>query len=42
VPGTGHGTFQNRPDLVNLAVKEFLDRPDDATIGADPSFPAAH
>jgi pimeloyl-ACP methyl ester carboxylesterase len=28
VPGTGHGTFQNRPDLVNLAVKEFLDRPD--------------
>lgn len=30
VPGTGHGTFQNRPDLVNLAVKEFLDRPDDA------------
>jgi pimeloyl-ACP methyl ester carboxylesterase len=29
VPGTGHGTFQNRPDLVNLAVNEFLDRPND-------------
>jgi pimeloyl-ACP methyl ester carboxylesterase len=29
VPGTGHGTFQNRPDLVNLAVSEFLDRPND-------------
>jgi pimeloyl-ACP methyl ester carboxylesterase len=27
VPGTGHGTFQNRPELVNLAVSEFLDRP---------------
>ena len=25
VPGTEHGTFQNRPDLLNLAVKEFLD-----------------
>jgi pimeloyl-ACP methyl ester carboxylesterase len=31
VPGTGHGTFQGRPDLVNLAVIEFLDRPPDDT-----------
>jgi pimeloyl-ACP methyl ester carboxylesterase len=28
VPGTGHGTFQTRPALVNLAVSEFLDQPD--------------
>src|SRR5450631_4812634 len=28
VPGTGHGTFQTRPELVNLAVSEFLDQPD--------------
>src|SRR5271163_3322588 len=28
VPGTGHGTFQMRPDLVNLAVSEFLERAD--------------
>jgi pimeloyl-ACP methyl ester carboxylesterase len=28
VPGTGHGTFQSRPDLLNLAVKEFLERAD--------------
>jgi pimeloyl-ACP methyl ester carboxylesterase len=28
VPGTGHGTFQMRPDLVNLAIGEFLDRAD--------------
>jgi pimeloyl-ACP methyl ester carboxylesterase len=28
VPGTGHGTFQKRPKLVNLAVGEFLDQPD--------------
>ncbi len=28
VPGTGHGTFQTRPALVNLAVGEFLERPD--------------
>jgi pimeloyl-ACP methyl ester carboxylesterase len=28
VPGTGHGTFQNRPELVNLAITEFLDRAD--------------
>jgi pimeloyl-ACP methyl ester carboxylesterase len=32
VPGTGHGTFQNRPDLLNLAVKEFLDRPNDESV----------
>jgi pimeloyl-ACP methyl ester carboxylesterase len=32
VPGTGHGTFQSRPELVNLAVKEFLDGPDDASM----------
>lgn len=25
VPGTGHGTFMNSPNLVNLAVREFLD-----------------
>jgi pimeloyl-ACP methyl ester carboxylesterase len=31
VPGTGHGTFQTRPDLVNLAVKEFLEGPDDTS-----------
>ena len=28
VPGTGHGTFQMRPELVNLAIDEFLERPD--------------
>jgi pimeloyl-ACP methyl ester carboxylesterase len=28
VPGTGHGTFQDRPELVNLAIAEFLERPD--------------
>jgi pimeloyl-ACP methyl ester carboxylesterase len=27
-PGTGHGTFQDRPELVNLAIAEFLERPD--------------
>jgi pimeloyl-ACP methyl ester carboxylesterase len=27
VPGTGHGTFQNRPELVNFAVSEFFDHP---------------
>jgi pimeloyl-ACP methyl ester carboxylesterase len=26
VPGTGHGTFQDSPKLVNLAVAEFLDQ----------------
>lgn len=28
VPGTGHGTLQNRPDLVNLSIREFLDQRD--------------
>jgi pimeloyl-ACP methyl ester carboxylesterase len=28
VPGTGHGTFEMRPQLVNLAIVEFLDGPD--------------
>jgi pimeloyl-ACP methyl ester carboxylesterase len=28
VPGTGHGTFKMRPELVNLAVSEFLERAD--------------
>ena len=28
VPATGHGTFESRPDLVNLAIREFLDAPD--------------
>ncbi len=27
VPGAGHGTFRNKPGLVNLAVLEFLDAP---------------
>ncbi|MGH8266450.1 MAG: hypothetical protein ACRETH_01810 [Steroidobacteraceae bacterium] len=25
VPGTGHGTLPSRPELVNLAIREFLD-----------------
>jgi pimeloyl-ACP methyl ester carboxylesterase len=28
VPASGHGTFTSRPDLVNLAIREFLDQPD--------------
>ena len=28
VPATGHGTLKTRPDLVNLAIREFLDQPD--------------
>jgi pimeloyl-ACP methyl ester carboxylesterase len=28
VPGSGHGTFLSRPELVNLAIGEFLDEPD--------------
>jgi pimeloyl-ACP methyl ester carboxylesterase len=28
MPGTGHGMFRDRPELVNLAIKEFLDQPD--------------
>jgi pimeloyl-ACP methyl ester carboxylesterase len=27
VPGTGHGTFAQKPDLVNLAIRQFLDAP---------------
>lgn len=29
VPGTGHGTFRQRPELMNLALLEFLDAPDE-------------
>jgi pimeloyl-ACP methyl ester carboxylesterase len=29
VPGTGHGTFLQRPELMNLELLEFLDAPDD-------------
>jgi len=25
VPGAGHGTFMQRPELMNLAVLQFLD-----------------
>ncbi len=28
VPASNHRTFSSRPDLVNLAVREFLDQPD--------------
>jgi pimeloyl-ACP methyl ester carboxylesterase len=28
LPATGHGTMWERPELVNLAMHEFLDRPD--------------
>jgi pimeloyl-ACP methyl ester carboxylesterase len=28
VPGAGHGTFINKPELMNLAVLEFLDAPE--------------
>jgi pimeloyl-ACP methyl ester carboxylesterase len=27
VPGAGHGTFTDRPELVDLAIREFLDKP---------------
>lgn len=30
VPASGHGTFNTRPELVNLAIREFLDQPDNA------------
>lgn len=33
VPGTGHGTFRDRPTLLNLAVGEFLDQPDSKGTG---------
>jgi pimeloyl-ACP methyl ester carboxylesterase len=28
VPASNHGTFHLRPDVVNLAIREFLDQPD--------------
>ena len=28
VPHVGHGTFEDRPELVNLAIREFLERPE--------------
>ena len=28
VPASNHGTSNNRPDLVNLAIREFLDQPE--------------
>jgi pimeloyl-ACP methyl ester carboxylesterase len=30
VPASNHGTFNKRPELVNLAIREFLDRPDNS------------
>jgi pimeloyl-ACP methyl ester carboxylesterase len=30
VPATGHGTFTARPELVNSAIREFLDQPESA------------
>ena len=27
VPGAGHGTFSDMPELVNLAIRRFLDAP---------------
>jgi pimeloyl-ACP methyl ester carboxylesterase len=36
VPGTGHGTFQTSPELVNLAISEFLD-----AASAEPAHKAA-
>jgi len=30
VPASNHGTFNKRPELVNLAIWEFLDQPDNA------------
>ena len=31
VPATGHGTLQLRPELVNLAIREFFDQPGSGT-----------
>jgi pimeloyl-ACP methyl ester carboxylesterase len=31
VPASNHGTFRMRPELVNLAIREFLERPDGKT-----------
>src|ERR1700691_2425352 len=33
VPASNHGTFNKRPELVNLAIREFLNPPDN---GAPP------
>ena len=30
VPASNHGTFNKRPELVNLAMREFLDQPDNS------------
>ncbi|MGA3040749.1 MAG: alpha/beta hydrolase [Bryobacteraceae bacterium] len=30
VPASNHGTFNQRPGLVNLAIREFLDQPDNS------------
>jgi len=30
VPASNHGTFNSRPDLVNLAIREFLEQSDSA------------
>ena len=27
VPGAGHGTFSDRPELVDLAIRQFLEKP---------------
>jgi len=32
LPGTGHGTMSDRPDLANLAMREFLDPPAEKTV----------
>ena len=32
VPASNHGTFNKRPDLVNLAIREFLDQPDNGAV----------
>jgi len=32
VPASNHGTFNNRSDLVNLAIREFLEQPDSDTL----------
>lgn len=32
VPASNHGTFNKRPELVNLAIREFLDQPDNGAL----------
>jgi pimeloyl-ACP methyl ester carboxylesterase len=32
VPASNHGTFRQRPELVNLAIREFLDAPDNGAL----------